>query len=352
MVIDEKVWHDQEEFNRQLRSEPCTTVPERLALTKEFMLHLMAECAEFLDACGTWKMHRRPTGIENREHVREELIDILKYWMTVGQVWGFTPEELAEGYWMKSAAVRQKYAEEWLRGLTRPTVLMDLDNVLCDYITGLGRWLIMHHLGTVDGRRVQALMTARGYLNGDALGLPPRVWARLKHEFRTSGAKRTLPVMPGAREFVEWCRVQGWAIVLITSRPIDRYPNLYSDTIWWLKKNQLEFDFVWWGQNKAEKLSDMDLTLDVRRHVLFAVDDDPVYIDQYEKIGVPAYWLTLAAPEPPSPSVTVVRTLEAIIQKETPPCLTTTPDTDPTRIIEGNVQHFPSKPDPSPSKSS
>src|SRR5688572_23195776 len=134
LVIDPKIWFDQEEFNSQLR-QPPTTYDERVELTKEFSLHMMTELAEMLEACGIWQMHRtRHEEKYNPENVRRQLIDQFKYWMSVAQLWGFTIEDMERTYWRKSATVRQRFVEEHIHQIRdREIAVLDIDNVLCDY---------------------------------------------------------------------------------------------------------------------------------------------------------------------------------------------------------------------------
>lgn len=338
-MINQQVWDDQHEFNRQLRADPAS-YPERTAMTKEFMLHMISECSEVLDASGTWKMHRRTPTPENLAQIQSELIDVFKYWMSIAQIWGLTPHDLESAYWSKSAAVRQRYAEEWIHSLDRDLVVVDLDNVLADYVSGFADWINVHHPGSVSGLRLQEIKRRREWLTAESLECSHATWSFLKHAFRTHGGKRTLPVMRGAQEFLQWVHAQGWAIVVLTSRPIDRYPTIYEDTVAWFAANQLPVDYIWWGSNKATKL--VDASTDERRDILsrirFVVDDDPEFVRQYEKLGLKTYWVWTPAHalEIQGKNVHIVRGLAEIVQQEMVTWITQTPDTDRTLVSTGN----------------
>jgi hypothetical protein len=298
-MIDRKIWDDQAQFNAELRPIPDTYVGQ-VELTKEFALHMTTEIAEMLEACGVWEMHRtRHQDGFNPENVRRQLIDQFKYWMSIAQVWGFTPEEMERSYWRKSASVRQRYAEEHIYQLgNRPIVVLDIDNVLCDYTRGFGAWLgerleTMRLEPLTQHAALEALrhaILAREYLGPGTLGLDNDTWLTIQHEFRLSGGFAHLPPMPNARQFVEAQVDDGCVIVALTSRPIDEYPNLRDDTVEWFRTHHIPVDYIWWGVDKAEKLTKNLAAL--APNIRFAVDDDVRFLRQYERMGVrQVYWL-------------------------------------------------------------
>ena len=80
---------------------------------------------------------------------------------------------------------------------------------------------------------------------------------------------------------------------MLTSRPIERYPNIYGETVEWLQNNELVYDFVWWALDKGEKV----LSQNIGGRVKFALDDDPKYVARYAELGIPCYHI--------SPSLTI-----------------------------------------------
>ncbi len=309
--MESDIWQDQAEFNRQLRPLP-ETFEERTALTKEFVLHLISECDELLRASGSWTMHRKDHRLENPAQVLTELTDIRKYWMSLCQLWRFSEAEMDEAYWRKSAAVRQRYTEEWIQTYRGPCVILDLDNVVCDYLTGFVHWIASTNLiHKIDAAVLLSALTHRPYVDANTLNISLLEFQAIKHRFCTTGVFRSLPLMPGAKAFMDWC-AERWKIVILTSRPIDRYPTLYDDTIAWLHDNDLPFDAVWWGSNKATKL----ISKDMQHYVQFVVDDDTRFVQQYASQGVKTYWLTSSPEEKPPDTVRVVGSLEAIMDWE------------------------------------
>lgn len=298
-MIDRNVWDDQAEFNDSLRAVPVAR-PDRIALTKEFALHMVSEIGELLDASGTWAIHRRRVDPEmNEENFRRQLIDIFKYWMSICQTWGFSPSDMEGTYWRKSATVRQRHAEEFIFQISKPIAILDLDNVLADYTAGFHTWLSQFRTwderqGIYDPQRYPltgeevyarsaAVAARRGWYSAQTMDLDLASWNHLQRRFRGMRGFAHLPLMDHAVELVRQLRdVAGYDVIGLTSRPIDEYPNIYDDTLEWLMQHGIRLDCVWWGANKAEKLAAM---LPHLANVALVVDDDVKYIRQYQEYG-------------------------------------------------------------------
>jgi hypothetical protein len=281
-----RIWIEQSTFNRQLRPAPVTYA-DRTAQTKELCLHLMSEVDELLRAGGAWKSHRRQTVLENPAAVRMELADIFKLMVSVADVWSITPEELIHDFWTKSMVMRQLYSQEWVHDLTRPCVVIDIDSVLADYVAGFTEWAVL--TGHLARNTADHLVATRPYINQISLGIPEAHWLVMQHLFRISGAKSKMPLMPGAREFLLWCRMRGWMIVLMTSRRIDQYPNIHGDTVRWLSEKGLTYDVLWWAREKGrEVVKNLDPAM-----VRFFLDDNLHFINQFKDLGIRAYWLSI-----------------------------------------------------------
>jgi hypothetical protein len=286
----QRVWDDQRAFNLLFRPNPDTS-EEMTSQARDFVLFTGSEMHELLRTL-PWKKHRRmPHFRGNESHLLEEGADVFKCALSLLQIIGVKDwEHLINLYWRKTAVVRQRYREEWINKLDGAAVVVDIDNVLCDYVTGLGQWLLRHTLSEDPiAPRVRALMATGGYINAASLGIPEERWQAMKHSFRVSGAKRTLPVFPDAKPFLERCAAVGLRIVLLTSRPVDTYQNIYTDTILWLNDNQLPFDFVWWAaSDKAERILQME---GLREKIFAAVDDEARFVDQMCAAGISTFWL-------------------------------------------------------------
>lgn len=315
-MIDERIWNDQAEFNAQVHRTP-TTEAERIALVKEFTLHMVTELAEFLTASNAFGAHRRPDDppLINGENVRRQLVDAEKYWIMLCQAFGYSREQMEETYWRKSATVRQRHAEEWLTKLTGPVALLDLDGVLCDYYAGIFHAVAMSPELNTSVERLSVIQQRGAWVNHESLGITLQQWNKLNHEFRSEGGFRRLPPMPLAKTFLQWCRIRNLHIVVMTSRAIDQYPNIYDDTVAWFKEQGITCDRIWWGPNKAEKLASVRKLLP---EIAFAVDDDPRYVQQFVEAGVQkVFWYKQAYHDGSISGATTIYGLDSIIKEMT-----------------------------------
>lgn len=79
-------------------------------------------------------------------------------------------------------------------------------------------------------------------LNDAKDNLVYNVYTKLKEQYRTSGYKRTLPVRQEAKETLTSIKNKGYSIIIISARPVIKYPVLYQDTLRWLLDNDIPFD--------------------------------------------------------------------------------------------------------------
>lgn len=281
------MWDDQWELNKLFRPEgPPTTNAGRTELSKDMVLHLFTECDEFLRTCGPWKIHRNVSSPDNRRARLIELADIGKYWLTLAQIWGYTEDDVFEAMREKSMVVRQRHSEEWIQTLDQPSIIVDIDQILADYVLGFLQWLVEKKL--IEPDKALDVRKHHKWVDHTALGLDPQVYAAYRHEFRVSGAHADLPVMPGALDFLTWAKTM-WQVIILTSRPIHEYPNIYGETLIWLDANKLPYDRVWWASDKGAVCLDRG----VAPYVRFMVDDDFRYVLQMADLGIRSYWLPI-----------------------------------------------------------
>jgi len=318
-----KLFEDQRLFNRQIWT-PDQDRNRFLDRLRHLALGMFEETGELL---GTyeWKSHRQKPGqLPNVSHSHEELVDMFKYWLSLADLADFPMEQLEEMYYAKSRVVQYRYQEEWMANLDGPCVVVDIDNVLADYITGICRFAKEwgpHILKLTPSEtlsfvhRLDDLCKKRVWVGAESVGIEPSKWNLLKHEFRVGGYHRRLPVFDDAKFFLDWCRAHRWKILLITARPVDRYPNIFTDTLAWLDAEQLAFDFLWWASNKADRLEEIT-NAKAKLNVVFAVDDDLTFVKQFASRGIRTFWLDRLGTHPPylSKNVTVMHSLFTLVR--------------------------------------
>lgn len=294
------VWADQAQFNAKFRAVPAS--PEEVAAqVKDIVLHMQSELHELLNTVA-WKKHRSMRTLRpNMAHTTEELVDVFKFFVTLCLILGVDPDTLMQRYWEKSAVCEQRYIEEWVSAYARQepmarVAFVDLDNVIFDYVGHFGRYVQQDFdPGSPTWTRIQTLIDSKAWLSAETAGVNKGRWAELKHRFRVSGQKARMPLMPGAKEFLEALKTAGYVIIVMTSRPIDRYPNLMTDTVSCLQWHRLPYDHIWHGRSKFEVLSEM---LDPMPQTVVAIDDDATFIKEYVSLGLAPYHVTNGADVP------------------------------------------------------
>jgi len=254
-----EMWEEQRDFNK-LFLEPPKNLKEQTAATKDYIIGLYSQAGALMREV-PWKPHRTESKLHNPAQVRNELSDILKYWISLCVVWGVSPEDAIEDFWRKSMVCRQRYSQEYVLDMNERMALVDIDGVIGDW-NSLWRYWCEHWL-------------------------KPGSLTDIKHSFRCSGQKRYMKVFDDAILFLERVRDADIKIILCTSRPIDKYPNLLGDTLEWLVNNQIPFDAIWWSQHKT----DSNKFLAILDQIVIAVDDDYGHALNYEKMGVKSYYL-------------------------------------------------------------
>jgi hypothetical protein len=71
-----------------------------------------------------------------------------------------------------------------------------------------------------------------------------------KHYYRSSGMKAKIPPIKGAFELLTTLKERGYTIVLLSAREVNLYPEVYVDTIDFLKTYKLSYDFLLFKKEK------------------------------------------------------------------------------------------------------
>jgi len=246
-----KIWKRQLKFNKNFFDFDKSNIEEKQQMTKEIILHLISEADEVLNETN-WKMHRKKALAVREDRLREEIIDVFKYWLTLAQIWKISPEDFLEEFERKSNVVEQKYKQEFDLSIIddKNVVGIDIDGVLAEYPKGFLNFIKDETGINLNNEEIKT------YNLYDAVGeiVGADKMKKLKHKFRAEGHKRNLPVIPGAQEGLKRLRDQGKTIILLSARPYKEYPRIFGDTIDWLNKNNFDFDAIIWDEEKEEKI--------------------------------------------------------------------------------------------------
>lgn len=275
------IWSVQKEFNKNFIDYEHLTSQEKQSLTKDYVLHMISESNSLLDEVN-WKMHHKSDTVSiNRRELILEWIDVFKYLLSIGLVWDITPEEFLQYFDEKSSLVEQRYLQEFsIKSDGQDVVICDIDGVLGDYPETFLQYVRREELkkGHADTKQLTDLSKVDNYnlykfLEGV---VSTEDLKKYKSEYRKSGEIRSEKVLEGAVEFLKILKSAGYYIVLLTSRPFDKYKNLYLDTYVWLKDNGLVFDMLLNDSKKRDKIVKLASS---SSSIKFIVDDDPKIVE-------------------------------------------------------------------------
>lgn len=256
------IWNRQELFNKNF-----TTDKNPQDMTKEYSLHLITEVNSLLETIN-WKIHHKKDTVSvNRRDLILEWIDIYKYWLSIGLLWGITPEEFYQYFNEKSELVEQRYLQEYLPLEGKEIVIFDIDGVLSDYPKTFLNYIESEEDTKIDTELIDNLDIYK-YLEGR---IPTEKIKSYKDYYRKSGMIRNEKVNEGAVELTKLSKEKGYYNIMLTSRPFDTYKNLYLDTFMWLKENGFVFDALISDSKKRDKINNIAKTSRIKA----VIDDDP-----------------------------------------------------------------------------
>ena len=298
----------QKEFNDNFIDPETASLEDKVSFTKEMLLHIVAEIDELLQATGRWKKFRFLENKPTISGIKEELVDMLKFLLNVAVVWNITPAEIYEEFMRKSLVVEERFKWESLLYNLKSSdkvVAIDLDGVLAKYPEN---WI------EFINKKLHKNYTLQDF---DCCSIPlpevPRkLYYKLKHEFRDRGYE-SLYVEPfeDASYFTNKLKEMGYIIVILSARPYKKYKRIQSDTILWMKKNNIAYDAFLWDQQKHIRI------VEEIPHLKFIVEDNLRIAEQIGALGYKCFLRDRPYNRAPihSPNVIRVRTLYEVLEK-------------------------------------
>lgn len=151
-----------------------------------------------------------------------------------------------------------------------PIVALDIDGTLGDYhghfLRFAEQWLYKPMPPSTEinpGLRLYEFM-----------GIEHSVYREVKLAYRQGGLKRMMPAYPGASGLTKAIQAAGAQVWICTTRPYLRLDNIDPDTREWLRRNDIRFNAVLFGDDKYQELSRQ-----VGHRVAAIVDDLPEMCD-------------------------------------------------------------------------
>jgi len=233
----EAIWDLQRHQQQGFGLDPdVLPIHEREKLLKDLCLGLYEEAQELAREVASHKDHILKQRPVEKGNVIDEVVDIMKYTISIAQVFNIQPEEVLDAFIHKSHEVGSK-ADSATMELQANTKLLisDLDGCIAD----------------LSGFQAELAKARNGAPMNDQMVL---ALEGLKERYYKNGGFRTLPVIPGAKEALDKVASWGFKIALITARPHWQYKRVYSDTLAWLRENGVKHDLLLFNKDKSEAI--------------------------------------------------------------------------------------------------
>lgn len=224
---------------------------ERRRIGMELALGLIEEVTEYNRLLGAHRLlPRRSEMLDQRSGRKGQIIDMLKYVLSMAHLDGFSAAELEQAFIAKTDIVRRRHHTELSN--TR-VVSFDIDGVICD-LRGAG----FDHDGSDSDKAA--------FFDSEAavMGCEP---------FRD------------ARAFLSHLRSDGWGIILVTTRKRHRHPALEAWTYNWLEQHGIPFDRVIFTADKA------DAIVATRLPVHYHVEDSAKHALDVASAGIRCFYV-------------------------------------------------------------
>lgn len=245
------------------------SLDKRQEYTKEWILSLIKECTEVLD-CINWKKHKITKEKINKSNLTEELVDVFKFFLAICIIWDIDEKVLHEEFIRKSLVVDQKFEQEKLMNLKlkkdSKMCALDIDGVLFPW-------------PDVYMKFVEINYPEYSKYSFEELESMP-IKQEIKDAYRMSGIKSAADCINGASDFTKKLRKAGYKIILLTSRPYEKYFRIYADTLQWISKNNIIFDAIIWNHEKEKYLYE-----NFKGMIKFVVEDDDENIKKLRNYG-------------------------------------------------------------------
>jgi uncharacterized HAD superfamily protein/NTP pyrophosphatase (non-canonical NTP hydrolase) len=181
-----------------------------------------------------WKAHRAEDGEPVVQNITWELADLLKYVLSIAELWEIAPEQLLEIAEQKSQVLRlTRHMDRVIETMRSQRVMMvDLDGTLADWRRTFHQWVAERiEVPEFDPRNTLAFEVD--------LGIPFREYNRLKNQFEEEGGYASLLPIKTSIQTVRQAQARGIVIVVHTARPSSRLKRVWWDSYSWLKSHEI-----------------------------------------------------------------------------------------------------------------
>jgi len=220
-------------------------------IAKDLILHLHEEVAELHRSVATQGISVR--GVEDFKlgNVIDSGVDVLKLVISLLQLYGVESNEVYKYFCDKSQYIDHALKSARLEDVKENIIILDLDGCVSD----------------MSKYSVKFKSFGETEIGENA------TFEKLKNDWYASGGFMDLPVIPGAAES-NWELRKDWTIVIVTARPIWEHKRIGPDTVEWLIINDIWFDAIYFGKDKADIIMSKVLSGNKPKRIIAIEDRD------------------------------------------------------------------------------
>ena len=248
--------------------------------TQELTLCAHAELSSLINATNYKSHHVHSSPSFDRDTVLFESIDVIRYMFAVLNTWKINPAEVKSAYESKDnyLTMQENFKNSQWNGLD-PVAIVDIDDVLAEFRISFANWLdeVCNIKADVDSDEYY-FITALSQSNEN-----PEI---IFETFLKQDGFKSLPVVPGAIDFLSELKSLGYYVHLLTARPKKELRCLYN-TYSWVRNNEIPCDAIDFSSEKfrwCAKSKYYD-----KEKIAFAIDDSPKHAEEYAKHGIKCY---------------------------------------------------------------
>lgn len=254
------IFEIQTEFTKKIFKEKYNIDIEKMSQddlkkwSKEFILCASKELYEALDELN-WKTHRFIAKENNIDNFIEECTDSFKFLLNLLILHGVDSEMFYNKFCEKSKIVDIRYHQEKkLQEIKKDTdkqfAVIDIDGIINTYPK---QFLECSQFKTIYEFKKDEI----------------ELYKKQKRAFRLTGQERYNVINKDFIKFYDQV-CQKYKIILLTSRPYEKFVRLFFDTTTWLDLHNIKYDFLFFSKDKEQFIIDHFN----KEQIAFCLDDE------------------------------------------------------------------------------
>lgn len=250
----ETLYKKQKDFQEMIMS--TYKISDKEKFIRDLIIHLNVETSEVLNEIN-WKMHRRELKTINRDKLLHEMVDVIKYALSLPSSYGFSAKEIENVFMEKSIIVEKKFQQEIINkdfSEADKLIGIDIDGVLADYVETFYKYVKRNLKVKIDYNynEIKSLDLYKEFAK--IFNVDEEKIKELKHKYRMSDEKKYMDFFEDSDRFIDALKGMGYRIILLSSRPINDYPNMFYNTIYSLNRNKINFDGIYFSEEKEKEI--------------------------------------------------------------------------------------------------